>query len=204
MADHSTTRQGPDGRAVPDYDLADDLHLRAEQTKLMLHPTRRRIIDLLSERAATTSQLADVLEQPKGTIGHHCKALEAGGLITVVRTARVRAIEERYYGRTARLFIMDDLEGLGVSFGHVLDETFAELQQAALQRSGPDDRLASGDGIGDHLATARYARIPADRASEWAGRLAALADEFAAQERGGEQVYGVLLGLFVTDRRGFG
>ena len=97
MSDHSTIS------SVPDYELDDRLELEPAQLKLMLEPTRLRIIDLLSERAATTSQLADVLGRPKGTIGHHCKALERVGLIRVVRIARVRAMEERYYGRTARL-----------------------------------------------------------------------------------------------------
>ncbi len=190
MADHSSSP----APAVPDYDLPDQLNLSAEQIKLLLHPLRLRIIDLLAERAATTSQLADVLERPKGTIGHHCKAMEAGGLIHVVRTGKVRAIEERYYGRTARLFIMDDLQSAGVSFGHVLDESFAELKAAATAPLAPE---------GDHLATVRYARIPAERAAEWASRRASLADECAAQERGGEQVYGVLLGVFGTERPGF-
>lgn len=192
MADHSSGEAAPP--AVPDYDLPDRLSLGTDQIKLLLHPIRLRIIDLLTERAATTSQLADVLARPKGTIGHHCKALEESGLIHVVRTAKVRAIEERYYGRTARLFIMDELDGIGVSFGHVLDETFSELRAAAMPPTDPDEA---------HLATARYARIPTSRAAEWAQRLADLADEFAAQERGGEQMYGVLLGVFATDRPSF-
>jgi len=199
MADHSSSDETgtttPSVLAVPDYELEDQLVLDADQIKLLLNSTRRMIIDLLSERAATTSQLADVLERPKGTVGHHCKALEAGGLIHVVRTGRVRAIEERYYGRTARLYVMHDFEGHGVSFASAIDESYAELRKAT---TAPSDPSAA------HIATARYARIPAERAAEWANRFGELADEFAAQERDGEQIYGVLLGVFVTDRKGFG
>ena len=42
------------------------------------------------------------------------KVLEKAGLIRVVRTRKVRALTERYYGRTARLFIFkgsDDADG---------------------------------------------------------------------------------------------
>lgn len=199
MADHSADRppdQGIDQTrpVVPDYDVAEILELEPEQLKLMLDPTRLQIIDLLSERAATTSQLADVMGRPKGTVGHHCKALESAGLIHVVRTARVRAIEERYYGRTARLFILGTM-GAGVSLGAFLDDSYAELKASAVPPHDPDHA---------HLASVRYARIPHDRAKEWSRRLGELMDEFAGQERAGDTTYGFLAGLYRTDRPGFG
>ena len=181
--------------AVPDYELDDRLELGVEQAKLLLDETRLRIIDLLSERAATTSQLADAIGRPKGTVGHHCKALEAAGLIAVVRTGRVRAIEERYYGRTARLFVFGDYDDAGVTFNRLLGVAVRELQMAAERPSGEDV---------PHVATARYARIPVDRAAEWERRLADLADEFAGQPRGGEVTYGIICGLFETDRKPLG
>lgn len=182
MADHST----------PDYSLADRLDLDAGQLKVLLHPMRSHIIDLLTEAAATTSQLADALDKPKGTVGYHCKALEKVGLIRVVRTAKVRAIEERYYGRTARLFVMGDFAEAGVGPDDLLNEPLAQLRRSMDQ---PDraDRA--------HLATVRYARIPKERAEEWEARLIALADEFASQPRDGDVTYGLLAALFDTDRR---
>jgi DNA-binding transcriptional ArsR family regulator len=203
MADHTESSgiaddddDGDDAvtKSVPDYELADRLDLNADQLKLVLEPTRLRIIDLLSERAATTSQLADVMKKPKGTIGHHTKALEDAGLIRVVRTAKVRAMEERYYGRAARLFIMGKYDDAGVSLGAALDVSYQELRTAA---SPPYDESEA------HLASARYARIPRERAQEWSGRFSALLDEFAAQERDGDTTYGVMIGLFATDRKGF-
>ncbi len=184
----------PQQPAVPDYALDDRLELSPAQLKLVLHDTRLGIIDLLTERAATTSQLADTMDKPKGTVGHHCKALEEAGLIHVVRTAKVRAMEERYYGRTARLFILGNFEEAGVDAGTFLDGTYAELKQAAALPS--DDKAI-------HVSTARYARIPESRAREWEDRLAALTDEFASQERGGTVTYGLLLGYFATDRKGW-
>ncbi len=179
-----------DPRAVPDYELDERLELSPQQLKVHLHETRLMIIDLLSERAATTSQLADALDKPKGTVGHHCKALEAAGLIRVVRTAKVRAMEERYYGRVARLYIMGPFDEAGVAPDSFLEPTLSELR-ASMTTKDPA-----------HMVTARYARIPADRAAEWGRRLGELADEFAAQERDGDKVYGLMLGVFVTDRTG--
>src|SRR2546423_1634789 len=89
----------------PDYDLADRIALtRPSQVKAISHPLRTTILSLLHERAATVSELAIALERPKSTVAHHVKVLTEAGLVQVVRTRRVRAIDERLYGRTARMF----------------------------------------------------------------------------------------------------
>src|SRR5215204_4523149 len=89
----------------PDYDLADRLGLtEPSQVKALGHSLRNTILGLLHERAATVTELAVALERPKSTVAHHVKVLSEAGLVKVVRTRRVRAIEERFYGRTARMF----------------------------------------------------------------------------------------------------
>src|SRR3954470_14366127 len=96
-----------DNRSPPDYELADRIALtRPSQVKAIGHPLRTTILGLLHERAATVSELAVALERPKSTVAHHVKVLAENGLIQVVRTRRVRAIEERFYGRTARMFFV--------------------------------------------------------------------------------------------------
>src|SRR5215831_14678281 len=89
----------------PDYDLAERIALtRPSQVKAIGHPLRTTILGLLHERAATVTELASAVERPKSTVAHHVKVLSDAGLVQVVRTRRVRAIEERFYGRTARMF----------------------------------------------------------------------------------------------------
>jgi hypothetical protein len=41
------------------------------------------------------------------------KVLESAGLVKVVRTRRVRALTENYYGRTARLFLYESTDTQG-------------------------------------------------------------------------------------------
>jgi DNA-binding transcriptional ArsR family regulator len=77
-----------------------------EPLRAVAEPTRGRIIALLNQRAASTTELAAALEMPKGTVGHHLKVLEKAGLVQVVRTRKVRALTEKYYGRTARMFVL--------------------------------------------------------------------------------------------------
>src|SRR5579862_3953294 len=89
----------------PDYELAERIALtEPSQVKAISHPVRNTILGLLHERAATVTELATALARPKSTVAHHVKVLNRAGLVQVVRTRRVRAIEERFYGRTARMF----------------------------------------------------------------------------------------------------
>src|SRR5919109_2045146 len=89
----------------PDYELADRIALtEPRQVRALSHPLRNTILGLLHERAATVTELATALARPKSTVAHHVKVLAEAGLLQVVRTRRVRAIEERFYGRTARMF----------------------------------------------------------------------------------------------------
>lgn len=191
MTDHGSTGSGPTGggsdeHGVPDYDLeptrevsdADGLHAIA-------HPLRSRILGLLGERAATTTELAEALERPKGTVGYHLKVLAEADLVRVVRTEKVRALTAKYYGRTARTFMMTGpLEGEILRPHHMLHEAMAQWV--------PDE-------IG--FSTLRYARIDPDRAREFRRRLAALTEEYASQEPSGDRIYGLLVAQFLTDWR---
>lgn len=77
-----------------------------KQLRALGGDVRARIVMLLRERAASTTELATALGMPKGTVGHHVKVLERAGLIRVVATRRIRAVTEKYYGRVARLFVL--------------------------------------------------------------------------------------------------
>ena len=110
--------------------------------------------------------------------------MEEAGLVKVVRTRKVRAIEERFYGRTARTFLLSALSDAGVGTDFFLRQAMEELS------------IDKEDG----LLTLRYARISPERAQEWADRLGSLVDEFVTQPRRGRQSYGLLVALYPTDR----
>ena len=177
-----------------DYELDEILEVRRpDQFRAVGDPTRQRIISLLSERAATTSQLAEALGQPKGSVGHHLKVLEEAGLIRVVRTRQVRAITEKYYGRTARLFEFMHGEG-----DLAREPTLHLLRQVMNEYVAPESE-ESEEWPWD-LLNLRHARIPASRAEEFSRRLLEVADEFSdLQTVPGERVYGLLAGVFLTD-----
>lgn len=96
---------------TPDYEAEDVLLVREpERLRALGGPERQRIVELLRDRAYSTTELARALGRPKGTIAYHVKVLQQAGLIRVVRTRKVRAVTERSYGRVARLFVLKGSE----------------------------------------------------------------------------------------------
>ena len=159
------------------------------QLKALGNPLRTQIVSLLLEREATLSQLADTLERPVGTIGHHMGVLEDAGLVEVVRTRQVRAITEKYYARTARLFVLDSVGEKDESMAlAVLDEARAAAW------SDPESGLRPQTAIA-------YSRLPIDRAAEFTARFLDLLDEFREAPKDGDITYAAVVGVVPTRRR---
>src|SRR5881409_2603505 len=175
---------------LPDYELADQIVITAPaQLRAIADPLRDTILDLLLERAATVTELAAAVNRPKSTVAHHVNVLVAAGMLRVVRTRRVRAIDERYYGRTARLFYV----GVVNRPGEDPTTVHANALSVAAAESLPAheaDRLRS---------ILRHARIPRNDAAEFWERVKILASEFAQVPRTGDTVYGFAAGLYPTD-----
>lgn len=175
----------------PDYALADRIALTApSQVKALSHPLRTMILGLLHERAATVSELAIALERPKSTVAHHVKVLGDAGLVQVVRTRRVRAIEERFYGRTARMFYVAVEEG---PEGEEMPRDFNDFEVAARESSGAFRE-------GKLWGFIRHARITEEQASGFWERMAELIEEFDRLPRSGETMYGFAIGVYPTDQ----
>jgi DNA-binding transcriptional ArsR family regulator len=180
-------------RKSPDYDLDETLTVETpEQFKAIFEDTRRRIVNLLLERAATISELGETLGIPKGTIGHHVGVLEETGLIHVVRTKKVRAIEAKYYGRTARTFILTSKANpdIEISPDFFLTTAADEFAEASARHRDQEESPI--------LSTLRYARVPDEVAAEWLQRLGELTHEFASERRGGETTFGMLVAFYPT------
>lgn len=180
----------PGNASPPDYELADRLALtRPAQVKAIGHALRTTILGLLHERAASVGELAVALRRPKSTVAHHVKVLAEAGLLRVVRTRRVRAIEERFYGRTARLFYVA-LESAG---GDEAPRDFNDFEVAAAES-------AAAFRDGKLWGFIRHARVTEAQASAFWERMAELVAEFDRLPRAGETVYGFAVGVYPTDQ----
>src|SRR5947208_16779685 len=165
---------------IPDYELAEKMIITAPaQLRAIADPLRDTILDLLLERAATVAELASAVKRPKSTVAHHVNVLVDAGMLRVVRTRRVRAIDERYYGRTARVFYV----GVVNRPGEDPTTVHANALSVAATESGPAheaDRLRS---------ILRHARVPRNHAAEFWERVFKLVAGFAQLTRNGATVY---------------
>lgn len=172
----------------PDYDAADVLVVREpEQLRALGDDLRAKLVVLLRERAASTSELAEKLGLPKGTVGHHVKVLEKAGLIRVVRTRKVRAVTERYYGRTARLFLFKSSDDAG-------SEGVRDVAAASL-RTVAEEMLPSADDDRATFAVLRVRLTDAD-ALRFERRLEKLYREFRDADDPSGDPYGLVAALY--------
>ncbi|MCZ7478385.1 winged helix-turn-helix domain-containing protein [Micromonospora sp. WMMC273] len=175
---------------IPDYDLDDLLVVTApEQLRALADPLRSTLLELLLERAATVNEMARAVDRPKSSVAYHVNQLVDAGLLRVVRTRRVRAIEERFYGRVARTYYVGALSR-------------AEDKQVASRINGLAE--AAAEAAAAHAAdelrcTLVHARIPIEDVREFWAEVQALARRFAQIPRAGDQVYGFAAGLYPTD-----
>lgn len=171
----------------PDYELDDTLELTTvEQVKAISDPLRTALLGLLHERAATVTELAEAVDRPTSTVAHHVNVLADAGLLQVVRTRRVRAIEERFYGRTARMFY--------VSLGRRADGV-------ELPPDFNDFEVAANESVpayeaGQLRAFIRHARISEEEATDFWERIEQVIDEFEQLPRAGGTTYGFAVGLY--------
>ena len=196
---------------IPDYDLEPSIMATtATQMKALSDPIRQTILTLVMDRAATTSELSEALGRPKGTVDHHLKVLANAGYVRVVRTRKVRAMTERFWGRTARTIFFEGpgVEDMSTPAGFIRQalEEAERIPRPTAERPGRDAGSSSGTVEGtDHekghgMTTLRHARIPAGRVDEFAARLETLSEEFMATPRGGDTVFGLLIALYPTDQ----
>jgi DNA-binding transcriptional ArsR family regulator len=172
--------------AGADYAM-DDLRIitRPEELRACFHPLRGTLLDLLTERAATVGELAAAVGRPSSSVAYHVKVLLEAGLLKVVRTRRIRAIDERFYGRTAKIFYV------------------GQIRREELGTGSNPLALAAAESVPAHEADRlrsihRHARIGREHAAAFWEKVFQLTREFSALPRAGEEVYGFVASLYPT------
>jgi DNA-binding transcriptional ArsR family regulator len=177
-------------KRIPDYDLDEMVVVTAPgQLRALADPLRSNLWELLLERAATVTEMAQAVDRPKSTVAYHVNLLLDAGLLRVVRTRRVRAIQERYYGRVARTIYIGALNR-------------PEHTQVAATINGLAD--AAAESAPAHAADQLrcllvHARIPTEDARKFWAQVQHIARRFAQIPRAGDQVYGFTAGLYPTN-----
>ncbi|MBA8793754.1 DNA-binding transcriptional ArsR family regulator [Friedmanniella endophytica] len=176
--------------SIPDYPLDDLLVVTAtEQLRLLGDDLRGQLLELLLERAATVTELAAAVGRPKSTVAYHVNLLTEAGLLKVVRTRRVRAIEERFYGRVARTYYIGVLT-------NAEDQALVGSINALAEAAAESVPAQQADDLRCLLL---HARIPRDEVRAFWAEVQELSRKFAQIPRSGDEVFGFAAGLYPTD-----
>ena len=175
---------------IPDYDLDEMVVVTGRaQLRALADPLRATLLELLLERAATVSEMARAVQRPKSTVDYHVNHLVEAGLLRVVRTRKVRAIEERYYGRVART----------IYIGVLTSPEDKQIVQAVNGLAQAAAEAAPAHATDELRCTLVHVRIPIDEVRTFWVEVQQLARRFAQIPRSGDQVYGFAAGLYPTD-----
>lgn len=175
---------------VPDYDLDEMVVVTApEQLRALADPLRSTLLELVLERAATVTEMAHAVDRPKGTVAYHVNLLVDAGLLRVVRTRRVRAIDERYYGRVARTFYIGVLN-------RPEDRQMAAAINGLAEAAAESAAAHAADELRCLLV---HARIPIEEVRNFWAEVQEVARRFSQIPRSGDQAYGFVAGLYPTD-----
>ncbi|MEU1424025.1 winged helix-turn-helix domain-containing protein [Kitasatospora sp. NPDC005751] len=147
---------------MPTDDLPAKFHVTTdEQLRAVSNLTRHRIMAVLRFEPATITQIAERVGLAKGSSSYHVRLLERAGLVTVVRTRKVRGVTERYYAMAARSIVRHPGEG-GPDI--LMRHAVADLEAA------PAD--------GERHVRMAHLRLTEEQFAELGARLQALADEY--------------------------
>jgi DNA-binding transcriptional ArsR family regulator len=175
---------------VPDYELDEMLVVASSaQLRALAHELRGTLLELVLERAATVTELAAAVGRPKSTVAYHVNLLVDAGLLKVVRTPRVRAIEERYYRRVARTIYIGALSSDE-------DLALAAVVDGVATAYGESRQAKEADTL---RCTLVHARIPIEDVRAFWAEVQEVARRFTQIPRAGDQVYGFVAGLYPTD-----
>lgn len=180
----------PVNEQIPDYDIDDLVVVTApEQLRALADRLRTTLLELLLERAATVTEMAQAVDRPKSSVAYHVNLLLDAGLLRVVRTRRVRAIDERYYGRVARTIYIG---ALNRPEDKQVVAAINGLAEAAAES-------ASAHAADDLRCLLVHARIPREEVRNFWAQVQEVARRYAQIPRSGDQVYGFVAGLYPTD-----
>ena len=160
-----------------------------EQLRALADPLRGTLLELVLERAATVTELAQAVGRPKSTVAYHVNLLVDAGLFKVVRTRRVRAIEERYYGRVARTLYIGVLSRPRTSRSSPPSTGSRRRRPSPPRRTRPTICAACSCTPASRSRTCGASGPRSRRSPAGSPQI----------PRSGDQVYGFVAGLYPTD-----
>lgn len=159
--------------------------------KVLADPLRLQILELLILRPQTVKELGARLGLTASKLYYHVNQLEEHGLVQVAETRQVaNMIEKTYSATTQELHIDPDLLSFSTSAGRenvhsmvlsTIDATREDLLRSLQARAFELDQGAN-EQPREVLINRMLSRMSDERAREFKDRLAALMEEFSAED----------------------
>src|SRR5659263_368030 len=112
-----------------------------ETAKLFSDKTRRKLVDLLSEKELTNSQLARKLDLSKPTMSHHLKLLQDAGIVTISRIEHEEhGIAMKFYSVNPHILSVAVLKE--TSLTGQIEKEIQEAMTARIKGSDSDGNIA--------------------------------------------------------------
>jgi hypothetical protein len=122
-------------------------------------------------------------------VGHHLKVLERGRLVRVVRTRKVRALTEKYYGRVARLFVLKTDDTLP-------DDLKRGALAAMMLRQASDELIAAR--VEKESSAILHVRLAPSDVRRFEKRLNRLVADFQSSEDPDGEMHALAFALFAA------
>ncbi len=87
---------------------SDEPITEAAIVRALAHPLRVQILNVLEQRAASPSELAEELGAPLGNLSYHMRTLASLGVIKLVNKKQRRGAIEHYYRAERRPLVVDE------------------------------------------------------------------------------------------------
>lgn len=170
-----------------------------EALKILSHPLRLEIMDLMTDEPRTVKQIASALDISPNKLYYHVNVLEKHGFIKLVDVRVVSGILEKHYRVSAyEITVKDGLlkraepggeEGITTLVESVLDRAKQDITAALRVRALSDQEL----GRSQMILLTKQVSMTKERALEFSNQLKDLAAEFEQGveeiEQGGVQKY---------------
>lgn len=154
--------------------------------KAFLHPLRSKMLNMLTLRPMTITQVAQEMGVHPANLTHHFRKLQSAGLIKVHEERGVGRVVERHYIAKARAFeIRQDTSSANAK---VLSFLRNDLS-ASIAKMKPDD----SDPL---IGLLKISRIDKSMFKEFAKKLEDLVEDFASRSQDGQPVYALNVSLY--------
>lgn len=183
---------------MEDFEQAESMTIGdREMLKIVLHPTRTRLITALAQKARTAKELAGILGIEATKLYYHIKLLQKAGIIMAAGERQVGNLTETSYICTAKFYAIDPglsqdlgkgggLEGTVSSFISVLRTSMlSSCRRIQERRQALEGKQGKGKGAEPGSKSFTLAietlRLGEDEAGEFAARMKSLIEEFGTK-----------------------